>query len=121
MIDFIPILKMDGQQEKRFGIVALDHMNQVAVFTDKNLSAALDAMFRDTKSLFRTSNSKAGLVRQEIMPNERAAWLSELRRQLPSPYYGGSIGFASHSLDQIPQLYQALEGEDKSTYEFERL
>jgi len=121
MIDFIPILKMDGQQEKRYGVVALDHMSSVAVFADKNLSNAMAAMFRDTKSLFRTSNGKSGLVRQEILPNERGAWLTELRRQLPSPFYGGSIGSATHSLDQVPKFYVALDGESIDTYEFQRL
>lgn len=121
MIDFIPILKMKDNVESRHGCVALDHNGGVAIYADKNLTEALSALFRLSTTLLRTSRREGQMEKQEVLTNDRGSWLTEMRRQMPSPYYGGSIGSATHSLDQIPQLYQALNDETTETYEFKRI
>jgi len=120
MIDLIAILKNDEGDVTRHGCIALDHNGSVAIFSDTNMVDAMSAMFRDTKSLFRTSNRDRHLVREEILTNERGAWLSEMRRQLPSPYYGGPITSSMYSLDQIEGEYVGIDGEDKSKYTYKR-
>ena len=122
MISFIPILLREKSGEiTRHGCVAIDETGCIATYTDMNLSRAFAAMFKSSSSLYRITRDPKQLVKQTIETKDSEVWLSEMRRQIPSPYYGGPIETSSIRLDQIEQEYQCVQEESKDDYTYQRL
>lgn len=118
---YINILKRSDKGVENHGLIGLDNTGAIGVYADENLTRALTAMFRETKSLFRIKKLGLSTIKDEVLTKDPEAWLKEMRRQLPSPYYGGPLFISPMGLDQLPRLHESVFKEDHDKFDFQRL
>lgn len=109
MVQYIEILRKEKTGNiGEYGTIAVDSVTgAVAAYTNENLIEALSALFRNTTDLFRIKRIGLSVVKEEIKTDKPVAWLGEMRRQLPSPFFGGPMYPTQHSLDNISKINTA--------------
>ena len=115
MINYVPVILYDGSQKKIIGLFGLDSRGDMAYYGKSALIGMLDAFFRDSKELVRAERKENALVKTRINVNEAEKWLSEFRRQIPAPYFGGPLNTFVDNLEGL-QNYMKDDGLEFKRY-----
>lgn len=108
MIYYTVIAKEDKDQ----GIMGVDEIGRIHYVGLKALITPLQTFFRDHKDFKVVMREGDQLVLKTIETKNQLAWIKELRRQIPAPYFGKAILEMVGTLDTLSTEWEKLNGKE---------
>ena len=96
----------DADNSKERGLFGVDDRGNIAYIGSSVLHRALEALFESTKSFFALERIGKETKRIEIKVSEKDRWLNEFRRQVPTPFWGGTMKTDIGELDHLTRLWK---------------
>ena len=96
----------DGENSEQRGLFGVDNRGNLAYIGSSVLHRPLEALFSNTKSFFALEREGKETKRIEIKVSEKDQWLNEFRRQVPTPFWGGTMKTDNGELDALTSLWK---------------